>query len=83
MVRMQIQFTEEEAAALRREAGQRRVSIAAIVREAVDQRLVQPQPGSSLEERQARAKAACGRFRSGLGDVSARHDEYFADSILK
>ena len=82
MIRMQIQFTEEEATALRREAVQRHISIAAVVREAVDERLAQPRPEPTLDERKARAKAACGRFRSGLGDVSARHDEYFADSIL-
>jgi post-segregation antitoxin (ccd killing protein) len=82
MVRMQIQFTEAGAEALRREAAQRHISISAVVREAVDERLEHRRPEPSLEERKARAKAACGRFRSGLGDVSARHDEYFADSIL-
>jgi len=82
MVRMQIQFTEEEVEALRREAAQRHLSISAVVRQAVDTRLAHPRPELSVEERKARAKAACGRFRSGLGDVSARHDDYFADSIL-
>ena len=81
MVRMQIQFTEHEARALRDEAAQRHVSIAAVVREAVEQRLLQQGAGVNLEERKRRAKAACGRFRSGLGDVSARHDDYFADTI--
>jgi hypothetical protein len=78
---MQIQFTELEARALRDEAAQRHISISAVVREAVEQRLPQQESGVSLEERKRRAKAACGRFRSGLGDVSARHDDYFADSI--
>ena len=82
MVRTQIQFTQEELDALRREAAQRHVSVSAVVREAVDSRPAQPQREPSLEERKARAKAACGLFRSGTGDVSARHDEYFADSIL-
>ena len=82
MVRMQIQFTEAGAEALRREAAQRHVSISAVVREAVDKCLAHPRLEPSLEERKARAKAACGRFHSGLGDVSARHDKYFADSIL-
>jgi post-segregation antitoxin (ccd killing protein) len=81
MVRMQIQFTESEVQGLRNEAAQRRISISAVVREAVDQRLARQSAGVSLEERKRRAKAACGRFRSGLGDVSARHDEYFVDSI--
>ena len=81
MVRMQVQFTESEVEAVRREAARRRVSISAVVREAYDRCLAQPAGGVSLEDRRARAVAACGRFRSGLGDVSARHDEYFADSI--
>jgi hypothetical protein len=81
MVRMQIQFAEEEAEALRRAASQRHMSISAVVREAVDKCLARPRPEPSLEERKARATAACGRFHSGLGDVSARHDDYFAESI--
>jgi len=82
VVRMQIQFTEEEVEALRREAAQRHLSISAVVRQAVDARLAHPRPGPSREELVRRSLAAMGRFHSGTGDVSARHDEYFADSIL-
>ena len=81
MVRMQIQFTEEQARALRVEASQRQVSISSIVREAVEHPLRQLAPSATHEERVRRAMAACGQFRSGLGDVAARHDDYFADSI--
>lgn len=84
MIRVQIQFTEQELAALRAEAAQRHISVSAVVREAVDERMGRPwRSATSLEERKARAIAACGRFHSGIGDVSARHDEYFADSILE
>ncbi|MEI6450149.1 MAG: CopG family transcriptional regulator [Actinomycetes bacterium] len=82
IVRMQIQFTEEEVEALRREAGQRHVSISAVVREAVDDRLSHGHLTPSRDELLRRSLAAMGRFHSGTGDVSARHDEYFADSIL-
>jgi len=81
MIRMQIQFTESEVEALRRQAAERQVSISAVVRNAVDEILLRQRPGVGLDERKRRAKAACGRFRSGLGDVSVRHDDYFADSI--
>lgn len=81
MVRMQIQFTESEVEALRRKAAERHISVSAVVRNAVDESLLRQPAGVSLDERKRRAKAACGRFRSGLGDVSVRHDEYFADSI--
>jgi hypothetical protein len=83
MVRMQIQFTEAEVEALRSEASQRNVSIAAVVREAVDERLSRGRRQPSRDELARRALAAVGRFSSGTGDVSARHDDYFADSILE
>ena len=82
MVRMQIQFTEAEAEALRHEAAQRHMSISAVVRDAVDERLSRGHLTPSRDELLRRSLAAMGRFRSGSGDVSARHDEYFADSIL-
>ena len=82
MVRMQIQFTEAAAEALRREAAQRSVSVSAVVRDAVDDRLSRSHLMPSREELARRSFAAMGRFHSGTGDVSARHDEYFADSIL-
>ncbi len=83
MVRMQIQFTEAGAEALRREAVQRHVSISAVVREAVDERLSHGHLTPSRDELLRRSLAAMGRFHSGTGDVSARHDEYFTDSILE
>lgn len=82
MVRMQVQFTEEEASALRHEAARRRLSISAVVREAVDERLSRSRTQPSRDELVRRSLAAIGRFHSGTGDVSTRHDEYFADSIL-
>jgi len=81
MIRMQIQFTEAEVSALRHEALQRKMSVSAVVREAVDERLAQSSVRPSREELVQRALAAVGRFRSGSGDVATRHDEYFADSI--
>ena len=81
MVRMQIQFTEVEAEALRSDAARRQVSISALVREAVDARLSQPQKGPTLEERRTRAKAACGLYHSGRSDISARHDDYIAEAL--
>jgi hypothetical protein len=81
MVRMQIQFTDSEVEALRHEATQHHMSISAVVREAVDERLTRRRTGSTAAERRERAIAACGRFHSGLGDLAARHDHYFAESV--
>jgi Ribbon-helix-helix protein, copG family len=78
MVRTQVSLTDEQMRRLRAEARRRQMPIAAIVREAVD-RAVPADPG----ERQARfqrALAAVGRFDSGSGDVSAKHDEIAGDS---
>jgi hypothetical protein len=73
MIRTQISLTEGQMLRLRAEARRRRVPIAVIVREAVD-RAVPKDPGERAA-RFARALAAAGRFSSGTGDVSARHDE--------
>jgi hypothetical protein len=81
LIRMQVQLTEQQLSLLRHEAAERGTSVAALVREAVDRVLKRPARGASLEERKRRAIAAAGRFHSGLGDVSVRHDDYFADSI--
>ena len=82
MVRMQIQFTQQESDALRSEASRRKISVSALVREAVDERLAAGSTAPTRDELVRRSLAAVGRFRSGTGDISTRHDEYFADSIL-
>ena len=81
MVRAQIQFTEDELQGLRQLAAERGVSVSAVVRDAVDLSLARPTRGVDREERRRRAIAAAGRFHSGLGDLAARHDDYFSDSI--
>ena len=78
MVRTQISLTEDQMRRLRAEARRRQMPIAAIVREAVD-RAVPVDPGDRLAQFQ-RALSAVGRFDSGSGDVSARHDEIAGDT---
>lgn len=73
MIRTQISLTEEQMRRLRAEARRRRVPIAVVVRDAVD-RVVPHDPGER-EAKFRRAFGAAGRFRSGTGDVAARHDE--------
>lgn len=77
MIRTQIQFTEEQATALRRLAAERGVSIAELVREAVDRQLME----TGTAARRRRALAAVGGFRSGRGDVSVDHDAHLADAF--
>ncbi|MDR7566038.1 MAG: CopG family transcriptional regulator [Armatimonadota bacterium] len=73
MVRTQIQLTEEQVAALRRLSAERGVSMAELVREALDA-MLRTHVGPSWEERRKRALAAVGKFASGRRDVSIHHD---------
>jgi hypothetical protein len=74
---MQVRLTVGQVAALRYLAAERRISVAALTREAVD-RLIEDDPRALIE----RALAVGGSASSGLGDVSENHDEYFAEAVL-
>lgn len=77
MIRTQVQLTETQAEKLRRIAAARGVSMAAVIREAVDRLPDRDDRG----ERWARALAAVGKGhdRDGATDVSVHHDEYLAE----
>ncbi len=75
MVRTQVQLTEEQAAALKAMATTRGVSMAELVRRAVDDLLLESR-GATYEERVERARAIAGKFRSGVSDLGTRHDYY-------
>jgi len=79
MVRMQIQFTEEQTAELRYQSRKRGLSIAALVREAVDRELSLRE---SHAEAWARALAAIGSGHGGGGSVGRDHDLYLADAYV-
>ena len=76
---MQVQLTEEQAAALKSLAARRGVSVSELIRQGVDTILRGPQ----LEERarRERARAVAGRFASGLGDLAERHDRYLGEDL--
>jgi hypothetical protein len=73
VIRTQISLTPEQMRRLRAEARRRGVPIAEVVRDAIDRTV--PRDPEGREPRFDRALAATGRFRSGSGDVAARHDE--------
>jgi Arc/MetJ-type ribon-helix-helix transcriptional regulator len=79
--RTQVQLTDQQTEALKRLAQQRGVSVAELVREGVDLLLQTAGSPISREERIRRALAASGRFHSDVGDLSIRHDDYFAESV--
>jgi hypothetical protein len=79
VIRTQISMTEDQAEALRRLAAARRVSQAALLREAIDALVAD----DDRVHRARRARAVVGRYRSGQSDTSERHDEVLAEIFLQ
>jgi hypothetical protein len=77
MIRMQIQLTEAQAEALRRRANARRISVAAVVRDAVDRELA---AAGGTQAAWARALTAVGRYRGDTANVSVEHDAYLDEA---
>lgn len=80
MVRTQIQLTEEQAKAVKKIARARHLSVAELIRQAVDN-LIKASTVIDVEERRKRAIDASGRFRSGLRDLSTEHDKYLEEAF--
>lgn len=78
MVRTQIQLTEKQAELLKKNAEARHLSVAELIRQAVD---IFVNTGSvvDIEERRKRAIAAAGKFRSGISDLSLEHDKHLSE----
>ena len=80
MVQTQIQLSEEQMAALEELARKRHLSLSDLIRESVDNLLRSAAGFPTLEQKQ-RALAVAGRFKSGLGDLAKRHDDYVAEAF--
>lgn len=79
MVRTQIRPTEAQARELKRLATQRKVSVAEVIREAVDRELELEQ--ESRAARWERAMGVVGKYSSGIDDIAERHDDYLAEAF--
>ena len=79
MVQTQIELSEKQMEALEALANQRHTSVSDIVRESIDY-LLQAEPTFYSEDQKQKALAAAGRFKSGLGDLSKRHDDYLSEA---
>lgn len=75
MVRIQIQLTDTQASRLKRVAAERGVSMAAVIRELLEQQL-----SGDPDARRRRALDVVGRYASGLPDLAEQHDRYFAEA---
>ena len=80
MERTQISLDPEQADRLRRLAQERGVSMAHLIREAVDTVYGGVVAPPSHGERLERALAAVGCASSGLGDLAANHDAYLDEA---
>ena len=80
MVRTQVQLTEEQHAVLKKIAREEGLSMAEVVRMAVDY-LEHLRNRTPSDEAWDRARSIVGKFKSDVTDGSTRHDEYFAESI--
>ncbi len=80
MVRTQIQLTEQQAAMLKQLSQEQQVSIAELIRSAIDTSL---KSIVGMEQKRERALKAVGRYRSGVADLSSQHDTYIAEAFSK
>lgn len=78
MIRTQIQLTEEQSRALKEMAAQQGVSMAGIVRQAIEHILKEGEEA----EKWRRALSIMGRFHGGPADVSTNHDKYLDEDYL-
>ena len=79
MKRVQIQLTDSQLNALKRQAEATGEGVASVVRRAVDAWLEEDGRNVLVE----RALSAVGGFHSGLGDLGERHDDYLVEDIEK
>ena len=79
MTRLEVALTDEQMAALEQIAVERRVPVDELVRQRV-LRILETGSRRHDPEVKKRALAVIGKFRSERGDLSTRHDEYFAEA---
>lgn len=79
MIRTQVQLTEEQARLLREISRTGRESIAALIRRAVDQFLMNRKPDRFALYRQA--SAVVGKYEAGTRDISLEHDRYLEEAF--
>jgi post-segregation antitoxin (ccd killing protein) len=80
MIPTQIDLTDEQLEVLRKLADERQMGVSELITEAIEH-LLRSSAEPGWEERKRRALEAVGRFRSGLKDVSSRHDHYLTEAF--
>jgi len=80
MMRAMVQFTEQQMHRLKQKAALEKVSVSELVRRSVERAFPETDEQTG-DEKWRRATAAVGKFRSGVRDLAARHDEYFHHAV--
>ena len=80
MVRTQIQLTEDQLKALKKIATARQLSVAELIRRAVDT-MIKTNTAADPDDRRKRAIEIAGKFSSGRSDISRKHDAYLSESF--
>jgi Arc/MetJ-type ribon-helix-helix transcriptional regulator len=80
MIRTQIQLTAEQAARLKRVTSRGTLSMAEVIRRALDSYLETVPEGRDDAARRQRAALAAGALRTGDPHLAAEHDAAFASS---
>jgi len=78
MAQVEVPLTDSEIAALENLAKARDVSVVELIRKEIVA-LILSGPRRTDAEQRAMARAFCGKFRSGCGDLAQRHDDYLAE----
>ncbi len=82
MVRTQIQLTEVQSKTLKELALSRHLSVAELIRQAVDG-LIKSGVVVDIEEKRKRAMDIVGRYSSGKRDISREHDIHLSEASRK
>lgn len=83
MIRTQIQLTETQAAKLKRLAAERDVSMAEVIRDAVDRLPERDDRAERFTRARDAVRSGRGHDIEGKTDVARRHDEYLADIYVQ
>jgi hypothetical protein len=84
VVRTQIQLTEEQVKEVKKIAQARHISVAEIIREALNN-VIRSGAGVAVnvEDQRMRALKAVGKYSSGKHDISGKHDKYLSEAFKK